>query len=125
MGTHKSFLEVQNTSFIDLLMDDEVNFDFDKADGQVQWPEAPYRSSAASSSGGDRSTYGAMGATYSSSEGGHGYSEPIYSDWNDIDITSDVAMNDESDHWQLILPIPNIISPTPSHHLLSINLPTQ
>jgi hypothetical protein len=117
VASHSGYgLEVQNTSFMDLLMDDEVNFDFafNKADGQVQWPAggALYRSSAASSSGEDLSTYGAMGATYSSSEGGHGYSESIYSDWNDIDITSDVAMNDESAD-QLILPIPRIPTSSP------------
>jgi hypothetical protein len=122
---------VQNTSFMDLLMDDEVDFDFgfdsgftdnsSDAGGLPQLP--PYISTAASSSGEDLSTYdyGGIGSeTYSSSEGesGHGASDSsIYSlgHWNNINTSSyyseDIdAMDDNPD---MILPMPRIPTSSP------------
>ena len=53
------------------------------------------------------------GTTYSSSEGEYDYSKSIYGNWSDIDIISDVTMNDESGCRDLILPIPRIPTSSP------------
>jgi len=102
-------------------MDDQVNFDFgfdftnSSSDGdglQQQW--ALYRSTAASSSGADLSTYDYGGATYSSSEGG--YSSIHDTDhWNSsFDVPSystdiDIDDNDQD----MVLPMPRISTSSP------------
>ena len=115
--------EFRNTSLTALLMDDNNNYDFgfDFTDNSSyasgQW--APYRSTGASSSGEDLSTYdyGGLGSeTYSSSEGEGGYSliyDPGH--WNSVDFSNsgysnDVDMDDYSD---MILPIPRIPTSSP------------
>ena len=93
--------EVQNISFTDFLMDDEVNFDFsfdssfteNSSNGgglQQQW--VPYKSTAASSSGEDLLTYNyglSLSTMYSSSEGESGHSLIYYSPghWNNINVS--------------------------------------
>ena len=57
---------------------------------------------------------GISSATYSSSEGGDGYS--IYSDWNNTVIESNADMihtNDTGDYSDIILPTPRIPTSSP------------
>ena len=115
--------EVQNMSFIDLLVDSGINFDFafnifdfidnsSNADGR-QWP---YRTAATNSSGKDFLMYdhddrGLSSETYSSSEGD---SYSIYSDWNNTDIQPNadmIHMNDPDNYSDIILPSPNTLNP--------------
>ena len=142
--------EVQNTtstsggSFMVFLMDDEVNFNFSfDSSGFIggdnpsntggQWQ--PYRSTTASSSGEDLSTYhdyGGLGSeTYSSSEGELDSSiyhdGPAHSSWNTSDINVSQAEscsgyytdNVDLDNYfklnpDMILPLPRIPTSSPS-----------
>ena len=127
---------------MELLMDDdsEVNRDFrfgfsfnsnftDNAGGLQQQP--PYRSTAASSSGEDLSTYnyGGLGSeTHSSSEGEKGDSSSIYGmpehegHWNNINDSSyyfdEIDIVDENP--DMILPMPRIPTSSPLFTLKSI-----
>ena len=118
--------QVQNTSFADLLADDDgnnFNFGFDNfdfvdlnssnADGH-QWE--PFGVAAISSASEELSSYDDQGinlsATYSSESEGGGYS--IYSDWNNTNIEPNTDMrNDCGNYSDMILPAPRIPTPSP------------